>query len=226
VGEAVNALADRIEDLLAAEREAAADLAHRLRTPLTALRLDIEGLDVEALPAEDRDRLTGDVDALDRSIDQVIVEARRSVREGVAAACDAASVVAERVRFWSVLAEDEGRPLTVDVPDRPVPVHLAASDLAAAVDALLGNVFAHTPEGTAFGVTVQAREGSGAVVVVADTGPGMAEPHAAVERGHSRGGSTGLGLDIARRTADASGGGLGIESSAEGTTITLELGPP
>lgn len=221
VGEAVNALADRIEDLLAAEREAAADLAHRLRTPLTALRLD-----VEALPAEERERLTGDIDALDRSIDQVIVEARRSVREGVTAACDATSVVAERVRFWSVLAEDEGRTLTVDVPGHPVPVRLAASDLAAAVDALLGNVFTHTPEGTAFGVEVRARDGGGAVVVVGDDGPGMAEPDAAVERGHSRGGSTGLGLDIARRTADASGGRLGIESSPGGTTITLELGSP
>lgn len=221
VGEAVNALADRIEDLLAAEREAAADLAHRLRTPLTALRLD-----VEALPTEERERLSGDVDALDRSIDQVIVEARRSVREGMTARCDADAVVGERVRFWSVLAEDEGRPLTVDVPDQPVPVRLAASDLAAAVDALLGNVFAHTPEGTALGVTVRAREGGGAVVVVADAGPGMTEPGAAVERGHSGGGSTGLGLDIARRTADASGGRLSIESDAGGTTITLALGPP
>ncbi len=43
VGTAVNQLAGRIGELLAAEREGAADLAHRLRTPLTALRLDVEG---------------------------------------------------------------------------------------------------------------------------------------------------------------------------------------
>ena len=41
---AVNRLAGRIGELLAAEREAAANLAHRLRTPLTALRLDAEAL--------------------------------------------------------------------------------------------------------------------------------------------------------------------------------------
>jgi signal transduction histidine kinase len=226
VGEAVNQLADRIEALLKAEREAAADLAHRLRTPLTALRLDVEGLDVEALPPEARERLTGDVDALDRSIDQVIVEARRSVREGVGAGCDAGAVVAERVRFWSVLAEDERRPLTVEVPGHPMPVRLAAADLAAAVDALLGNVFAHTPEGTAFGVRVRARAGGGALVEIADTGPGLAEPGSALERGHSGGGSTGLGLDIARRTAEASGGSFGVASSPAGTTVSLELGPP
>ena len=44
VASAVNRLAGRIDELLAAERESAADLAHRLRTPLTALRLDVEGL--------------------------------------------------------------------------------------------------------------------------------------------------------------------------------------
>jgi signal transduction histidine kinase len=220
VGDAVNQLAGRIEVLLAAEREAAADLAHRLRTPLTALRLD-----VEALPAAARERLSDDVDALDRSIDQVIVEARRTVREGVGRGCDATAVVTARVRFWSVLAEDEQRALTVDVPERPLPVRVAQSDLAAAVDALLGNVFAHTPEASGFTVRVRARAGGGAVVVVADSGPGMAEPTAAVERGHSGRGSTGLGLDIARRTAEASGGSLRVASSPAGTEVTLELGP-
>jgi signal transduction histidine kinase len=221
VGEAVNRLAGRIGELLTAEREAAADLAHRLRTPLTALRLD-----VETLPAADRDRLAGDVDALSRSIDEVISEARRTVREGVGARCDAGAVVGERVRFWSVLAEDERRRLDVDVVDQALPVRVAEGDLAAAVDALLGNVFAHTPEGAGLAVTVRPRTGGGAVVVVADNGPGLAEPAAAIERGRSGGGSTGLGLDIARRTAEASGGSLHLSSSPAGTEVTLELGPP
>jgi signal transduction histidine kinase len=101
---------------------------------------------------------------------------------------------------------------------------VAAGDLGAAVDALLGNVFAHTPEGAAVRVTVSPRDGGGAGVAVADAGPGMRG--AAIERGHSGSGSTGLGLDIARRTAEASGGALRIASSSSGTTVTLELGPP
>src|SRR6266567_1073645 len=48
VGRAFNLLAGRIGELLGAEREAAADLSHRLRTPLTALRLDIERLERES----------------------------------------------------------------------------------------------------------------------------------------------------------------------------------
>jgi signal transduction histidine kinase len=219
VGTAVNRLAGRIGELLAAEREGAADLAHRLRTPLTALRLD-----VEALPAGDRERLLDDVDALSRGIDEVISEARRSVREGLAAGCDAAAVVRERVRFWSVLAEEEDRRVTVDLPAGPAPVRLSAADLGAAVDALLGNVFAHTPEGTPVAVTVRPGTAGGVQLVVTDAGPGMDER--AVERGRSGAASTGLGLDIARRTAESSGGGFRVASSTAGTTVTLELRPP
>jgi signal transduction histidine kinase len=219
VGAAVNRLAGRIGELLAAERETAADLAHRLRTPLTALRLD-----AESLPPGDRERMLDDVDALTRSVDEVISEARRTVREGLGVGCDAAAVVAERVRFWSVLAEEEQRTVTVGLGEQSLPVRVAAGDLGAALDALLGNVFAHTPEGTPLRVTVRPRPGGGAAVSVSDTGPGL--PDAAIERGRSGAGSTGLGLDIARRTAEASGGALRISSSAAGTTVVLALGPP
>jgi signal transduction histidine kinase len=132
----------------------------------------------------------------------------------------------DRAHFWSALAADEGRPLTVELvqPDRPLPVRVPADDLTAAVDALLGNVFAHTPDGTPFTLAVEPRDGGGAVVTVHDQGPGM--PTWAVERGASGRGSTGLGLDIARRTAEASGGALRLSSSPAGTTVTLELGPP
>jgi signal transduction histidine kinase len=219
VGEEVNRLAGRIGELLIAEREGAADLAHRLRTPLTALRLDVEGL-----PPAQRDRILEDVDAVGRSVDEVINEARRPVREGLGTGCDATAVVGSRVSFWSVLAEDEGRPLHVDLAPQALPVRVAEGDLAAAVDALLGNVFAHTPEGTAIGVAVRPRAGGGAEVTISDTGPGT--PVGATERGTSGGGSTGLGLDIARRTAEASGGSFRIQNSPHGLAVTLELGPP
>jgi signal transduction histidine kinase len=219
VGEAVNQLAGRIDELLAAERESAADLAHRLRTPLTALRLD-----AEALPSPERERLLDDVDALGRTVDEVIAEARRPVREGLRAACDATAVVADRVAFWSALAEEEGRDVDLDLPGQPLPVRVAAADLGAALDTLLGNVFAHTPDGTPMHVELRPRAGGGAVLTVRDEGPGITV--AAIERGSSDGGSTGLGLDIARRTAEASGGELRLATSATGTEVVLEFGPP
>jgi signal transduction histidine kinase len=224
VGTAVNRLAGRIGELLTAERESAADLAHRLRTPLTALRLD-----AEALSGPDRDRLLADVDAMSRGIDEVINEARRPVREGLGAGCDATAVVADRVNFWSVLAVDEGRRLHIARQETATPVRASADDLAAAIDALIGNVFAHTPDGTGMEVDVRPRDGGGALVTVRDEGPGGVGgtgAATAVERGRSGGGSTGLGLDIARRTAQASGGGLRVDSSSGGTTVILEMGPP
>ncbi len=64
---------------------------------------------------------------------------------GPGAGCDAAEVVRERMRFWSALAEDEGRKVRVAGVERPVRIPVARADLVAALDALLGNVFRHTP---------------------------------------------------------------------------------
>ncbi|MEO3788836.1 HAMP domain-containing sensor histidine kinase [Nonomuraea sp. B10E15] len=204
---ALNHLAGRIDDLLAAERESVADLSHRLRTPLTGLRLDAESL----RDPEERARVQSRVDALQRAVSAVITDARR--RSAGRDACDAAAVVSERVRFWSVLAEDQGRDVSLALPDAPLPVAVGAEELAACVDALLGNVFAHTPEGVPMAVRL-GPHGAGALLVVEDSGIGL-DP-ALLERGTSGGGSTGLGLDIARRTAESSGGGLTVSKSAGG----------
>ncbi|MFD6997643.1 sensor histidine kinase [Streptomyces mirabilis] len=89
----------------------------------------------------------------------------------------------------------------------------------------MGNVFAHTPDGTGFAVTPGPGAGGGAVLTVAVGGSGMSADQ--VRRGASRGGSTGLGLDIARRVAQSSGGRLDLTTGpTSGARVTLELGPP
>ena len=222
VGAGLNRLATRIRELLAAEREEVASLAHRLRTPVTALRLDVESLP----DAADRERLGADVDALGRAVDEVIRTARRPVREGVRPAADLVELTTERVGYWSVLAEDTGRPLTMHLPAHPVPVRAARDDLAAALDAVLENVFAHTPEAAPARVAVTANPGGGGVLTVDDGGPGLPAGWQA-RRGASGGGSTGLGLDIARRTAEAAGGGLALGTGPlGGARVELSFGPP
>jgi len=220
VGTALNRLAGRIDELIAEERETVADLSHRLRTPLTALRLDAEALHE---PAE-AERIGNHVSALERMLTAVIHAARRPQREGRMPSCDATAVVGGRVQFWSALVDDQDRVSTVDLPTTAVPVRAAAEDLAAAVDALLENVVAHTPEGTPFSVRLAAIDG-GARLEIADEGPGL--PEDADVRGRSDRGSSGLGLDIARRCAEGSGGSMRIGRAASGgALVTLVLNAP
>ena len=113
-GTGLNRLAARIGDLLAHERETVADLSHRLRTPLTALRIDAESLRDEAEMAQ----VLADVDIVERTVTEIIREARRPTGEGSGVLCDASDVVGERAAFWQPLAEDQERPMTVDIARR------------------------------------------------------------------------------------------------------------
>ncbi|PBO31615.1 HAMP domain-containing sensor histidine kinase [Streptomyces albidoflavus] len=222
---AFNSMADQVVELLANERELAADLSHRLRTPLTVLRLNAASLGEG--PAAEQTRAA--VEQLECEVDAIIRTAReqkpRTQPDGSGAGCDAAEVIRERMAFWSALAEDEGRTARVAGVDRPVRIPVARGDLVAALDALLGNVFRHTPEGTPFAVDLHdGGEGAHSVIVlVSDAGPGIADPEAALARGRGGAGgeapavgSTGLGLDIVRRLAESTGGDVRIGRSVLG----------
>ncbi len=208
VGEALNQLAGRVEMLLAAERESVADLSHRLRTPLTALRLRAEAIgDPEAATA-----LLAQVDRLEWAVDELINTARRGSR--TITGVDLGLVARNQSDFWLVLADEQGRNFHIDLPASPVVVEADASEVAAVIDALVGNVFAHTPPGTDFELEVRA-ENETAILSVDDAGPGFPD-QAVIGRGESRAGSTGLGLDIARRFAEESDGSLAVGRSPLG----------
>ncbi|MFE9929537.1 sensor histidine kinase [Streptomyces sp. NPDC005533] len=216
---AFNAMADQVVELLANERELAADLSHRLRTPLTVLRLNTASLGDG--PAAEQTRAA--VEQLEREVDTIIRTAREQRPAtglvGAAAGCDASEVIRDRMDFWSALAEDEGREVRLAGVDRTVRIPVARPELAAALDAMLGNVFRHTPEGTPFSVDVH-DAGDAVIVLVSDAGPGIADPEAALRRGNDGGrdGSTGLGLDIVRRVAESTGGDVRLGRSVLGGT--------
>lgn len=217
VGIELNDLADRMVRLLRMEREAAADLSHRLRTPLTAVRLDAEALD----PGPGTERLLDDLDKLERTVDFVIREARRPGQTDADRRCDLAAVAAERVGFWTPLAEEQARILEYISDGSAARVAIGSDDATAMIDALVGNVFAHTDEGVGFTLAV-ATLGEDAILVIEDQGPGFSADMA--ERGLSPGGSTGLGLDIVARTARSGGGEMTIGASETGggrVTVTF-----
>lgn len=214
LGESINAIGERVQDLLAKEREMAADVSHRLRTPLTALRLD-----TESLPGPEGERIRGAVAVMERDVDEIIRNVRpKEVEEGEAEAeagagaaeCDLSEVVLDRMGFWSVLAEDQGREVEVDLPPHPTRVALGREEGVAVLDALVGNVFRYTPAGSPFAVTVVGHAGW-VSLLVEDAGPGFFDPTAALRRGSSGGGSTGLGLDIVRHAVETTGGTIHLE---------------
>jgi len=233
---AFNVMADRVGDLLAAERERAADLSHRLRTPLAGLVLTGRSLG----PGPVGDQVRALTARLQEEVDDIIRQARGSLPAPTASPeddadhdeddvrvrgrCDAVAVLRERLDFWGALAEDQQRPWRLEVPGGgPVEAPVDAGSLATAVDALLGNVFLHTPEGAGFRVDL-IRTRRAVEVAVSDGGPGIADPDQAVRRGASSAGSSGLGLDIVSRVARGCGGRLTIgRGTAGGARVALVL---
>ncbi|GHI82690.1 two-component sensor histidine kinase [Streptomyces xanthophaeus] len=248
-GVAFNAMAHRMNELLAVERELVADLSHRLRTPLTALHLASERM----AGTPESARVEAAVGELEAELEAIIAAARtplavgpmgqgmlgtepsagqpaRQSATGPASSgprCEAADVVRRRTAFWTVLAAQQNRSCCLDLTQEPTAVGLSDDDVAAVVDALIGNVFRHTAAGTPFGVRV-VRTAQAVELVVEDGGPGIPDPDRALSRGSSTG-STGLGLDIAQRAASATGGAMRITRGPLGgahITVTFALAPP
>jgi signal transduction histidine kinase len=214
LADAFNALAERVAGLLEAERARVGDLSHRLRTPVTALRLDVEAV----REPDVRDRLQVHIAHLQRSIDSIVLEARRPLSGSLRITTDATAVVEQRMRFWAALAEDQGRPLTVDLPTEPLIVPIDKSALTDVLDVLVDNVFAHTPDDVPFRVRLR-RADALVRLDVTDEGPGYA-PAATSAPALGR---SGMGLHIVRRTLGAAGGELAVSDAHGGVAATVWL---
>ena len=118
VAHALNLLADRVHALRAADRESLADLSHDLRTPITALRLDVELLE----PTEERDRLLADVARLEAAVSGLITTARRGGGDTEDGPTDLGDVLARRLAFWSVAAREQAREFTSSRATEAIPV--------------------------------------------------------------------------------------------------------
>ncbi|WP_329792932.1 HAMP domain-containing sensor histidine kinase [Lentzea sp. DG1S-22] len=214
----IDEASSRTAQLLAKEREMIADVSHRLRTPLAALRLDADAIG----PGPVADRIRSAVSTLGHDVDRII-QALQPAEGESPGTCDVASVVEARMGFWSAHAADQGRVCEVDVGE-PCRVALSPDALGAVVDALLENVFRHTPPAAPVGVSV-VRHAGWVTLVVEDGGTGVADPSSALHRGSSGGGSTGLGLDIARAAAEATGGTIHLEKGRlGGARVRLRFG--
>ena len=223
VGSALNLLAERLGSMITAERESLADLSHRLRTPLTGLRLQAERLP----ESQDRKALLEGVDRMQAAVDGLIVAVRRG--RTTTDEADAAEVVRRHLEFWGVLAREQGRPVTAVLDPGPLPVPVGAEEFGSMIDGLLGNVFSYTKPGTPFEVKLVRNLESEIVLIVSDAGEGFPAGADPMRRGVSGQGSTGLGLDIARRVAERCHGSVRLGRARLGgaeVVVTLRQNDP
>lgn len=221
VADTLEVLALRIDELLRLEREAAADLSHRLRTPLTPLRIEVEALP----PTEARTRLVAQVAALELAVSEIIHLTRGGDADvSEPATVNLALVVRARAAFWSALTEEEGRDLDISAAADGCWVRLRPREANDLVDVLLDNVMTHTPPGTALRLSVM-HEAGRVLLRCDDDGPGFQRPAEAMRAGAtSRDLSTGLGLDIAHRLASRANGKITVTASPSGgASVIVDL---
>ena len=227
LGHSFDEMADRLERSVQAQREFVANASHQLRTPLTAMKLRLEGAIADAPNDELRSRLQAadrEVDRLSGIVDRLLVMARE-IEEGISARVDLRDAMVRAVVRWSeragrrdsrVLARGDGGSARVD-----------PTDLDQILDNLLDNATAYAPGE----VTLESGGSNGRVfVAVQDQGPGIASedlPRVTERFYRGRGvpsGGSGLGLAIARQLAEKWGGTLSVESGGgAGTRVEVRL---
>lgn len=204
VAAALDATGDRLGAALERERHFSTDASHQLRTPISAVRLQLEsaqltpGADPNAAIAHALPQL----DRLERTVDDLLALARD--RHHDLAATDITGVLDELERSWHGRVAGAGRPLVVHA-DPPIPdVFVSASALRQVLDVLVDNALEHG----AGAITVRARPAAhGVAVEVGDEGEGIAGAVEAIwTRGVGR--SHGIGLALARTLAEEDGARL------------------
>lgn len=208
---ALNQTADRLIGLLQRQQRVAADASHHLRTPLTGVRLRLEA--IEDLTDQDVVReqavvATSEVDRLTRRIEQVLELARTDASASAPELIDASAVARNRIDAAAFTAEERGLELRAEIGDH-VEVTCPPGTFARVLDELLGNAFAYARTEVRVGLR---SDFTGAVLVVEDDGPGVADDEfEGIFERFTRGsaavaGGSGLGLALVRESARASGG--------------------
>ena len=212
-----NSLLTRLRDAFAAQRRFVQDAAHELRTPITAVALQLENVRGD-MPAgackQSFAQLEAGVSRAQRLVDQLLKLSRQEapVVETLSSV-DLGAQLHESINALITLADQRHIDLGLvgDVKDfSPASLHCTPSDLRSVMDNLIENALSYTPEGGVVDVRVLREDGRAAVEVV-DTGPGIPPDQLSrvfdrffrVPGSQVRG--SGLGLSIAQAAAQRCG---------------------
>lgn len=204
----------KLAAVVARERAFSADASHQLRTPLAALRLELES---RQLAGENVDGPLRQVERLEGTIETLLAATRDMA---TARGPFAVEPLLDEVRTsWTGPLAAQGRVLEISAPDGLPAVRAASGAVREILDVLVDNASRHG-DGT---VRIRARPIAGSLAIdVADQGPGVTEPDRAFTR-HA-GDGHGIGLALARSLAEADGGRLDLADARRGMTrFTLLL---
>lgn len=235
-----DALLARLAQSQSAQRALIADAAHALRSPLTALSLQLQAFergDAGGHAGTDPvhlERLRAGVERATRLVEQLLALARSEAAGDAVTSKDLRLDELVRTALTTALplADANGTDLGLVHADE-LRVHGDPDALAALIANLVDNALRYSGRGAQVDVAVR-REGTVAVLEVADSGPGIPEGDRErvldrFQRGVSApGGGTGLGLAIVRTAVERHGGRLALDTSPLGglrVRVELPLAP-
>ncbi len=223
---AFDAMLDRVQGAVDAQRRFVANASHELRTPLTVIRTEAEVAldDPDATREELREALRGAVETTERTeglLDGLLVLAASTQGARRDEPVDVGAVARRAAGALRGEASAARVDVRLDLPGRPVRVRGDEALLERLVGNLVENAVRHGARGAPATVLVAA-EGGDAVVRVENGGRPIAPPDLArltqpferLDRRH--GGGSGLGLSIVRAVAEAHGGRLELSSPGAG----------
>jgi two-component system sensor histidine kinase BaeS len=234
VADALNRLAETLQQEESLRKESVADLAHELRTPVQGILARVEAAQDGVLDDE-RANLSAMHDEalrLARLLDDLsaLAEAERPGLLLDAEPVDLAAIAGTQTAAFASAFADEGITLSSDL--EPAIVDGDPGRLEQIVVNLLSNALRYTDAGDSVRVSVR-RDGADALVEVADTGIGIAPedlPRVFTrfwrgEKSRSRDtGGAGIGLAIVKELVQAHGGAVSVESTpSEGSVFRVTL---
>jgi signal transduction histidine kinase len=216
IAAALDATAERLHELVARERAFSADASHQLRTPLAALRVELEALELRGDESEELRAALRAVDRLQSTVDTLLAVARDAPRGD--ATTELGSLLDELEPAHRAALAADARPLRLSVPRGLGPARAQPNVVREIVDVLLSNAVEHGRG--AVTVTVRAASGWQHLSVHDE---GTIDRAADDVFGRRTGAGHGIGLALARSLAHAEDGRLALGDCRAGTTFELTL---